>query len=135
MPVNLIDFQTKGDKRGSLIACEQGHNVPFDIKRVYYIFATKKNVTRGKHAHKKLKQILICVSGSCDVLTEESQVKETYHLDSPNQGLYIDGLVWREMFNFSPDAVLLVLASEYYNEQDYVRSYEEFIQLTKAHND
>ena len=135
MPTNLINFQTKGDDRGSLIACEQGHNVPFDIKRVYYIFATKENVIRGKHAHKELKQILICVSGSCDVLVEENQNKKTYNLDSPGQGLYIGGLVWREMFNFSPDAVLLVLASEYYNEKDYVRSYDEFIQLTKEQND
>ncbi len=135
MPTNLINFQTKGDNRGLLIACEQGHNVPFDIKRVYYIFATKKDVTRGKHAHKKLKQILICVSGSCDVLVEENQTKEIYHLDSPTQGLYIGGLVWREMFNFSKGAVLLVLASEYYNEKDYVRSYDEFIQLTKEQND
>lgn len=129
MTTKIINFNIKGDTRGSLIACEQDHNIPFDIKRVYYIFDTKENVVRGKHAHKKLEQILICVSGSCEIKTEESGQTKTYLLDSPTQGLYIGGLVWREMFNFSKNAVLLVLASDYYDETDYIRDHQNFLEL------
>lgn len=136
MSVKIINFYIKGDDRGSLIACEQNHNIPFDIKRVYYIFDTVSNAVRGKHAHKTLKQILICVSGSCDILVEEKGKKQVYHLNSPMQGLYIKGLVWREMFNFSKDAVLIVLASQYYDEKDYIRDYNLFLELTESkHHD
>ena len=129
MPHHLINFTIKGDQRGSLIAAEQNHNVPFDIKRVYYIFDTAPNVVRGRHAHRTLEQIAICVSGSCDINVQEGGMRQTYHLDSPTTGLYIGGVVWREMQHFSPDAVLLVLASAYYDETDYIRDYQEFLQL------
>ncbi len=132
MPHKINDFQIKGDQRGSLVAFEQNRNIPFDIKRVYYIFDTKSEAIRGKHAHKKLEQILICVAGECDVSVEEKNERKTYHLGSQTAGLYIGGLVWREMKNFSPDAVLLVLASDYYNEEDYIRDYNEFQKLSKV---
>ncbi|MDO5561888.1 MAG: FdtA/QdtA family cupin domain-containing protein [bacterium] len=135
MPVQTINFHIKGDSRGSLIACEQNHNIPFDIKRVYYIFNTAPDAVRGKHAHKTLGQILVCISGSCDISTEENGRQNTYYLNSPTHGLYISGLVWREMSNFSPDAVLLVLASDYYKESDYIRNYKDFLRLTKEQND
>ncbi len=131
MPHHLTKFNIKGDARGSLIACEQSHNVPFDIRRVYYIFDTDPTAIRGKHAHKQLEQILICISGSCQVLVEENHQKKTYNLNSPTQGLYIGGLVWREMFNFTPGSVLVVLASQYYNEADYIRNYHEFLMLSQ----
>ncbi|WP_321311722.1 FdtA/QdtA family cupin domain-containing protein [Halarcobacter sp.] len=124
----LIDFKINGDNRGSLIAIENNHNVPFDIKRVYYIFDTKKDVRRGFHAHKNLKQLAISVSGSCKFLLDNGKDKEYIELNSPNQGLLLDGLVWREMFDFSEDCVLLVLTNEYYDENDYIRDYSKFLE-------
>lgn len=123
----LLNFQIKGDDRGSLIALENGHNLPFDVKRVYYIFGTKEGTVRGKHAHKVLKQVLVAVSGSVEIYCEYGDKKELYTLDRPDQGLLIDGLVWREMLHFSPDTVLMVLADSYYTEADYIRDYESFI--------
>ena len=129
MSVNLISFKTLGDERGSLIALEENYNTPFAIKRVYYIFDTKEGIRRGFHAHTDLKQIAICVKGSCTFVLDNGRKKEEIILDSPNQGLLIEGLIWREMYNFSPDCVLLVLASEHYDESDYIRDYDKFLEL------
>jgi len=123
----VIDFKIMGDDRGSLIALEENHNVPFDVKRVYYIFGTKEGVRRGYHAHKNLKQLAICVSGSCKFLLDDGNVKEHVELNAPTQGLLIEGLVWREMFDFSSDCVLMVLADNYYDEEDYIRDYQLFL--------
>lgn len=125
--IKILNFDIKGDNRGSLISLEQNKNIPFDIKRIYYIFNTKSDVRRGFHAHKNLKQVLICVSGSCKVLVDDGQSKENILLDNPDKGLLISGLVWREMFDFSDDCVLIVLASELYDESDYIRHYSEFM--------
>lgn len=122
----LVDFKTNGDERGSLIAIEEGYNTPFEIKRVYYIFDTKEGVERGFHAHINLKQIAIVVKGSCIFVLDDGTKKEEIELNNPNQGLLIEGLIWREMKNFSPDCVLVVLASEHYDESDYIRDYKEF---------
>lgn len=130
----IINFQTLGDDRGSLIAAEKGYNVPFEIKRVYYIFDTKEGVRRGFHAHINLKQMAICVKGSCTFILDDGNTREDVHLDSPNQGLLIEGLIWREMYNFSPDCVLLVLASEHYDEDDYIRNYDNFLEEVKNAN-
>ncbi len=127
----LVSFQTLGDERGSLIAIEKGYNVPFDIKRVYYIFDTKKGVQRGFHAHKNLEQIAIAVKGSCSFVLDDGNQREEKILDNPNQGLYIEGLIWREMKNFSEDCVLVVLASEHYDESDYIRDYNKFLEVIK----
>ena len=129
--VKILDFPIKGDERGSLIALESLTTVPFDIKRVYYIFDTKENVIRGKHAHKHLSQILICVKGSCHISLDNGSLQEQVLLNSPDKGLVIEGLIWREMYDFSPDCVLLVLASDYYDESDYIRSYKEFKNILK----
>lgn len=126
--VNWINFPILGDERGSLIALESNNNIPFTIKRVYYIFGTKAGVARGFHAHKTLKQITICVSGYCKMLLDNGHEKAEVWLDSPSKGLVIEGLTWREMHDFSSDCVLLVLASEHYDEADYIRNYEEFLQ-------
>ena len=123
---SLIDFIVKGDQRGSLIAIEAGHNAPFEIKRVYYIFDTKEGVERGYHAHINLKQLAIVVKGSCTFVVDDGQTREEIKLDNPNQGLLIEGLIWREMKNFSEDCVLVVLASEHYDESDYIREYDKF---------
>ena len=123
----LINFQTLGDERGSLISIEEGYNAPFDIKRVYYIFNTKKGVIRGYHAHINLKQIAIAVKGSCTFVIDNGKQREEILLDNPNKGLLIEGLIWREMKDFSEDCVLLVIASEHYDETDYIRDYQKFI--------
>ena len=120
-----------GDDRGSLISLEEGYNAPFDIKRVYYIFDTKVGVERGFHAHINLKQIAIVVKGSCTFVLDNGKKREEIRLDNPNQGLYIEGLIWREMKNFSPDCVLLVIASEHYDESDYIRDYDKFLKEVK----
>ena len=127
-----IDFQTLGDKRGSLIAIEEGYNAPFDIKRVYYIFDTKKDVLRGYHAHINLQQIAIVVKGSCTFILDDGKGREELILNTPNRGLLIQGLIWREMKDFSENCVLIVLASEHYDENDYIRDYQEFINRVVA---
>ena len=127
----LINFKTLGDERGSLIAIEQGHNAPFEIKRVYYIFDTKQGVERGFHAHLYLKQIAIAVKGSCTFVLDDGKKREEIKLTNPNQGLFIEGLIWREMKDFSSDCVLVVLASEHYDESDYIRDYDNFLEKVK----
>ena len=127
MGYNIINFQTLGDNRGSLIVLEENYNAPFEIKRVYYIFDTKKDVTRGFHAHINLKQLAIVVKGNCTFVVDDGQKKEEILLNNPNKGLFIEGLIWREMKDFSSDCVLLVLASEHYDESDYIRDYNDFL--------
>lgn len=125
MTPKLLDFTPRGDKRGSLVALED-HEVGFKIRRVYHIFNTAPGVTRGLHAHRDLRQVAVAVTGSCTFLLDDGQSRETVVLDSPIKGLAIDSMVWREMFDFSADCVLLVLASNNYDETDYIRDYEQF---------
>lgn len=127
----LTNLQTLGDDRGSLIALEAGYNAPFDIKRVYYIFDTKKDVIRGYHAHRKLQQLAIAVKGSCAFILDNGMTRQEVLLDNPNQALYIEGLIWREMKEFSSDCVLMVLADEHYDEEDYIRDYDVFMDEVK----
>lgn len=126
--IKLIDFQPLGDVRGSLVALEANNTVPFDIKRVYYLFDTKEGVSRGFHAHKALKQVAVCVTGKCRMLLDDGKEKAEVWLDSSTKGLFIESMVWREMHNFSDDCVLLVLASEHYDEEDYIRDYDNFME-------
>ena len=128
--VQLLDFDFKGDERGKLIALEGASSqIPFEVKRFYYIYDTTPGTVRGKHAHKELKQVLICPSGACTIVCEMPDgSRSEYRLDWPNKGLLIEGLVWREMKEFSKDAVLMVLASEHYDESDYIRNYDLFKQ-------
>ena len=127
MDIKKYVFEPHGDDRGQLVALEQLKDIPFDIKRVYYMYDTTPGVTRGKHAHKCLQQILICVHGSCKILLDNGFEKEVVILDKPNEGLYISNDLWREMYDFTPDAVLMVLASELYDESDYIRDYDQFL--------
>ena len=116
----------KCSDKGCLISLESYVNVPFNIKRVYYIYGVPKGIRRGFHSHKNLKQILICVSGAVKIYLEHDNVKKIVTLDSPDQGLYISANVWREMFDFNHKTVLMVLASEKYDEDDYIRDYDHF---------
>lgn len=125
---DLLNFNVLGNSEGSLIALENSKNIPFDVKRVYYIWGNKPDVIRGRHAHKKLEQVIICVSGACDFILDNGAERQTIHLDSPTQGLYIKHNIWREFTNFSSDCVIMVLASEFYDESDYIRDYNAFLQ-------
>ena len=123
----IIDFQQHGDTRGMLVALEENKEIPFRIKRVYYMYDTGTNVRRGYHAHKKLEQILICVRGACTIHLDNGKNVEEVRLDKPYEGLYIANNIWREMYDFTEDAVLMVLASELYDESDYIRDYQQFM--------
>lgn len=123
---DLVVFKTIGDNRGSLISLESPINIPFDIKRVYYIFGTNNNTIRGAHAHINLKQMIVAVKGSCTFVIDNGAKTAEIKLSNPNEGLLIEGLIWRVMKNFSKDCVLVVLANEVYDESDYVRNYNEF---------
>ncbi|MEQ9903024.1 sugar 3,4-ketoisomerase [Pectobacterium aroidearum] len=132
MKINFLQLQTHGDERGSLVALEKGTNIPFEIKRVYYMFNTKEEVRRGFHAHRQLKQVVIAVRGSCRFLLDDGEEKISVLLDNPAQGLLIESFMWREMYDFSDDCVLMVLADSLYDESDYIRNYDEFISMTKS---
>ena len=132
MQVIKYAFQQHGDERGQLVALEEYKDIPFQIKRVYYMYDTGKGVRRGYHAHKSLEQILICIHGTCKILLDNGKEKKIVPLEKPYEGLYIANNIWREMFDFSPDAVLLVLASDFYNEEDYIRDYEEFLAFVQG---
>ena len=129
MQVIKYVFQPHGDERGQLVALEEFKDIPFQIKKVYYMYDTGEGVIRGCHAHKKLDQVLICLKGSCKILLDNGMEKETVSLEKPYEGLYITGNIWREMYDFTPDAVLIVLASEPYNEDDYIRDYDAFLRF------
>ena len=132
MQVIKYSFQPHGDQRGQLIALEEFKDIPFAIKRVYYMYDTKEGVVRGHHAHKKLQQILVCVHGSCKIKLDNGLEKKIVYLEKPYEGLYIANDMWREMYDFSADAVLMVFASEFYDESDYIRDYNEFLEFTSA---
>ncbi len=125
-------FQQHGDERGQLVALEELKDIPFQIKRVYYMYETKDGIHRGFHAHKCLEQILVCIHGSCKILLDNGIEKKIVSLEKPYEGLYIAHSMWREMYDFSEDAVLMVLASEYYDESDYIRNYDQFLGMVKG---
>ena len=128
MHYEILQFSIKGDHSGSLVALEKGADFPFDIKRVYYIWGTDKQMVRGCHAHKNLEQVVVCTSGSCDFILDNGRERETIRLSSPSEGLHIKQHIWRKFTNFSDDCVVMVLASEHYDEADYIRDYDEFLQ-------
>lgn len=132
MEYKLLEFNIKGDDRGSLVALEELREVPFEIKRVYYIFDTKAEVSRGYHAHKDLNQLLICLSGSFDLSIDNGEKKVKVRLEKRNQGVVLGSMIWREMSNFSDDCVVMVLADRIYDPQDYIKDYNKFIQLVKG---
>jgi len=131
MEIIKYTFPPHGDERGQLVAIEALKDLPFEFKRVYYIYDTKDGVRRGFHAHYDLEQILICVSGSCKIHLDNGFETEEVLLDKPNEGLYIANNMWREMYDFTKDAVLLVIASRPYEESDYIRNYDDFIKMVK----
>lgn len=123
----MVSLKSIGDDRGQLVVLETGREIPFDLKRIYYIFNTEQGVSRGYHAHKQLQQLAVCVSGKCRMILDNGKTREEYWLDSPTKGLLINNMIWREMHDFSKDCVLAVFASELYNETDYIRDYDHFL--------
>ena len=122
----LVDIRKYSDSRGYLSVVENGLDIPFDIKRIYYLYMVPE-VARGAHAHKDLQQLLIATSGSVEVIMDDGKEKKSFVLDKPWKGLLIPAGLWRDLENFSGGAVLLCLASEKYDESDYIRSYDEFL--------
>lgn len=131
--ITWVELTSHGDARGSLVAVESPGTVPFEIKRVYYLYDTLPDVSRGHHAHRDLQQLMICTSGSCRITLDDGFSRVDAVMDQPDRGVLIDnGLIWRELDDFTPDCVLLVLASKVYREHDYIRDYATFKHLAKA---
>ena len=122
-----IAFKAFSGPLGQLNAIEGSEDVPFAIKRVYYITKVPATVTRGFHSHQKLEQVLLCLNGSVKIRVKTPYKEEIVTLNNPSEGLYIGHMIWREMFDFTPGAVLMVLASEHYTESDYIRDYEQYV--------
>lgn len=131
MDIARIPFQIHGDSRGMLVALEGMRDVPFDIRRVYYIFATQEAVRRGQHAHRSLTQLAIAVRGSVTFLLDDGSGPAEVTLDDPGSGVLIGPMVWRELHHFSDDCVVMVLADQVYDPTDYIADYEQF--LREAH--
>ena len=125
----ITQYKVHTDTWGKLIALEGNDTVPFNIKRIYYIYEVDEKVRRGFHSHKKLEQILICVHGSVKILLKTPEHEEVVLLNDPSEGLYIGPNTWREMYDFEDGAVLLVLASQHYDEKDYIRDYDEYVKF------
>lgn len=132
MNYKLLNFSIHGDARGKLISLQNLKEIPFEVKRVYYMFDTIPDESRGFHAHKNLEQIIIALDGACTFLLDDGMKKEKVLLNRPDVGLYIGKNMWREMHDFSYGCKLIVLASEYYDENEYIRDYDEFLQLIKC---
>ena len=127
--VKMLEFPQHGDERGHLVIAEGGGtNVPFDIKRVFYIYGSDKDVVRGQHANRKTEFVLINVAGSSKVRVKDGEGNEAvFLLQRPHTGLYLPTMVWKDMFDFSSDSVLLVLASEHYDSTEYIRDYDAYV--------
>ena len=129
MNYQLLNLKVMGDSRGKLISLEGGKNVPFEIKRVYWIFDTLPDASRGCHAHKDLEQIVVAMDGSCEFLLDDGKERQKVWLNRPDVGLYIGKNIWREMRHFSYGCKLMVLASAHYDEGEYIRNYQDFLKM------
>jgi dTDP-4-dehydrorhamnose 3,5-epimerase-like enzyme len=135
MPLNqctLIDLPKIQDQRGNLTFIESGRHIPFDIKRVYYLYDVPGGASRAAHGHKALHQLMVAMSGSFDITLDDGFNKKTFHLNRSYLGLYIPPMIWRDLDNFSSGAVCMVLASDYFLEADYFREYSDFIESVKG---
>lgn len=122
----ILSFPQLGDERGHLVVVEGLKDIPFEIKRMFYIYGTKTDVVRGQHANKKSEFVLINLSGNCKIKVDDGENKEVIILDKPHEGIYLEKMVWKDMFDFSEDSILLVLSNHSYDSEEYVRDYENF---------
>ena len=123
----FIEFAEHGDERGNLVVVEGEKDIPFAIQRVFYIYGSDPDIVRGSHANRRSEFVLVNVAGKSKVRVDDGLGREqVYHLDQPNTGIYIPRMVWKDMYDFSPDSVLLVLCSEHYDGEEYIRDYEAF---------
>lgn len=129
--VKMIELKENGDERGKLVIVEGEKDVPFDIKRIFYIYGTQRDVIRGQHANRESEFYLINVAGTSKVKVYDGKEEKVYNLDKPNLGIYLPKMVWKDMYDFSEDSVLLVLASEHYDSKEYIRDYDEYLKLIK----
>ena len=128
--VQMMEFSQKGDERGHLVIVEGNQDIPFDIRRIFYIYGSDKDVVRGQHANRKTEFVLINVAGTSKVRVCDGKGNETiYSLDRPHTGIYLPRMVWKDMYDFSEDSVLLCLASEHYDSEEYIRNYDEFVKM------
>ncbi len=127
----IVQLPKITDHRGNLTVIENNKNIPFEIKRVYYLYDVPGGVERGSHAHKNLQQLIVAISGSFDIIIDDGYHKKKYHLNRSYYGLYICPMVWREIINFSSGAVCMSLASDLYDESDYYRNYQDFMKSIK----
>ncbi|MEL3908414.1 MAG: FdtA/QdtA family cupin domain-containing protein [Treponemataceae bacterium] len=132
MNYRMIEMTVHSDNRGKLVAIEALKDIPFEIKRVYYLFDTQPNEARGFHAHKNLEQLVIAMDGACTFILDDGNKREEVVLNRPDVGLYIGKNMWREMHDFSYGCKLVVLASDYYDEKEYIRDYKEFLKSIKG---
>ncbi|MRV71394.1 WxcM-like domain-containing protein [Duganella sp. FT92W] len=130
----IIELPRIPDQRGNLTFVEGGRHIPFDLKRVYYLYDVPGGATRAAHGHKELHQLMIAMSGSFDVRLDDGKEKRTYHMNRSYYGLYIPPMMWRDLDNFSSGAVCMVLASDYYCENDYFRDYDAFLKAANKGN-
>ena len=129
MNFKLIDLNVHGDNRGKLIALEGERDINFEFKRVYWIYDTLPNEERGHHSHSNMEQIVVAIDGSCEFELDDGKTKETIILNRPDKGLYIGKNIWRTMKNFSYGCKLLVIASDYYDENEHIRDYNTFLKM------
>lgn len=132
MDIRPIPLTSHGDSRGMLVALEQQRNVPFEIRRVYYLFATTQDVHRGRHAHRHLNQLAVAVRGSVTFLLDDGTGPAEVVLDDPTKGLMLGSMVWRDLYDFSDDCVLMVLADQLYDPADYITDYDEFLREVRG---
>lgn len=128
----IIDLPKIQDHRGNLTFIESGRHIPFDIKRTYYLYDVPGGASRAAHGHRKLQQLMIAMSGSFDVTLDDGREKRRFHLNRSYNGLYIPPMMWRDLDNFSSNSVCMVLASDFYDEADYFRDYEDFIAAVRG---
>ena len=129
----MLEFSQKGDDRGHLVIVEGGQDIPFDVKRIFYIYGSDPDVVRGQHANRESEFVLINVAGTSKVKVKDGKGNETiYSLNRPHTGIYLPKMVWKDMYEFSEDSVLLVLASTHYNAEEYIRDYDEFVKIVNG---
>ena len=133
--VKMLEFSQKGDERGHLVVIEGLKEIPFEMKRVFYIYGTEGNVVRGQHANRNSEFVLINVSGTSKVRVKDGRGnEEIFCLNKPHTGIYLPTMIWKEMFDFSEGSILLVIASEHYDAQEYIRDYAEFVEAVVDEN-